>query len=100
MSPVDWLWKVSITTKKWTGFLLLFWKNISFEEMHVHEHIALMQKASINDYSKNYCMEVYQNIKSSIILYHLDIYLLEDKTRQSRHQITFKRENPKENIMF
>lgn len=45
-------------------------------------------------------MEVYRTIKPSIILYHLDIYLLEDKTRQSRHQISFKRENPKENIMF
>lgn len=68
---------------------MLFWKNISFGEMDVHEDIALTQKASINDYSKSYCMEVYQTIKSSIILYHLDIYLLEDKTRQSRHQITF-----------
>lgn len=68
--------------------------------MAVHEDIALMQKARINDYSKNYCMEVYQTIKLYIILYNLDIYLLEDKTRQRRHQITFKRENPKENIMF
>lgn len=79
---------------------MLFWKNISFEEMDVHEDIALMQKTNINDYSKNYCMEVYQTIKSPIILYHLDMYLLVDKTRQSRHQITFKRKNPKENIMF
>lgn len=31
--------------------------------MAVHEDIALMQKARINDYSKNYCMEVYQTIK-------------------------------------
>lgn len=52
MSLVDWLWKVSITTKKWRGFLLLFWKNINFGEMDVHEDIALMQKANINDYSK------------------------------------------------
>lgn len=74
---------------------MLFWKHISFEEMDVHEDTALTQKASINYYSKNYCMEIYQTIKSSIILYHLDIYLLEDKTRQSRHQITFKEKTPR-----
>lgn len=45
-------------------------------------------------------MEAYQTIKPSSILYHLGIYLVEDKTRQRRCQVNFKRENIKENIMF
>lgn len=79
---------------------MLFWKNISSQEMDVHEDITLTQKASINDYSKNYCMEAYQTIKSSSISNHLEIYLVEDKTGQTRCQVNFKRENIQENIMF
>lgn len=71
---------------------MLFWKNINSEEMDVHEDIALTQRASINGYSKNYCMEFYQTIKSSNILCHLEIYFVEDKTGQRRHQVNFKRE--------
>lgn len=63
---------------------MLFWKNISSEEMDVHEDIALAHRASKNDYSKNYCMEFYQTLKSSSILYRLEMYLVEDKTRQRR----------------
>lgn len=69
---------------------MLFWKNINSEEMH--EDIALTHRASINGYSKNYCMEFYQTIKSSNILYHLEMYFVEDKTRQRRHQVNLKRE--------
>lgn len=46
-------------------------------------------------------MEVYQTIMSCSILYHLEMYLVEDKTRQRRHQVNFKREkNIKKNIVF
>lgn len=79
---------------------MLFCKNINSEEMDVPEDTALTHRANINDYCKNYCMEFYQTIKSSSILHHLEMYLLEDKIRQRRHRANFKRENIKENITF
>lgn len=45
-------------------------------------------------------MEVYQTIKPSSIFYHLEMVLVEDKTRQRRCQTNFKRESIKENTMF
>lgn len=80
--------------------LLLLWKSFSSEETRVHEDIALTHRTRINDYSKNHGMEGYQTIKSSRVLYYLEMYLEEDKTRQRRCQVNFKRKNIKENIMF
>jgi len=51
--------------------------------MNGHEAVALTHRASINDSSKNYCMEVYQTIKSSSILYYLEMYLVEDKAKET-----------------
>lgn len=79
---------------------MIFCKNINSEEMDGHEDIALTHRASINDCSKNYCLEFYQAIKSSSILYHLEMHLAKGKIRQRRHQVNFKRGNIKENIMF
>lgn len=79
---------------------MLFWKNINSKEMDAHENIVLIHRASINDYSKNYCMEVYQTIMSSSILYHLEMYLVEENTRQRRHQVNFKREKTSIKILY
>lgn len=45
-------------------------------------------------------MEVYQTIMSCSILYHLEMYLVEDKTIQRRHQVNFKREKTSRKILY